>query len=51
MGKFNEPWCYRFRIIVDGAVIIVEGIVFEIERRISRQKAVLNRAEMDKNQL
>ena len=37
-----------FGIIVDGAVIIVEGIVFEIERRISRQKAVLNRAEMDK---
>lgn len=37
-----------FGIIVDGAVIIVEGIVFEIERRISFQKAAFDRAEMNK---
>lgn len=35
-----------FGIIVDGAVIIVEGIVFEVERRLARQRQP-GRNEMD----
>ena len=36
-----------FGIIVDGAVIIVEGTVHEIEKRIKAGKNQFNRAEMD----
>ncbi|WP_034919172.1 CusA/CzcA family heavy metal efflux RND transporter [Gillisia sp. CAL575] len=36
-----------FGIIVDGAVIIVEGMVFHIHQRIKKSKAVMNQAEMD----
>ncbi len=36
-----------FGIIVDGAVIIVEGTVHEIEKRIKRGKKSFNQSEMD----
>ncbi len=36
-----------FGIIVDGAVIIVEGIVFEIHQRLKQNKGVFGRNEMD----
>jgi len=36
-----------FGIIVDGAVIIVEGTVHEIEKRIKRGKQSFNQSEMD----
>lgn len=36
-----------FGIIVDGAVIIVEGVVFEIECRIRQQQDSLSRTDMD----
>ena len=36
-----------FGIIVDGAVIIVEGMVLHIHQRIKKSKAVINETEMD----
>ncbi len=36
-----------FGIIVDGAVIIVEGMVFHIHQRIKKSNAVIAQAEMD----
>tara|TARA_R100001369_G_scaffold954_1_gene3036 strand:+ start:63442 stop:67845 length:4404 start_codon:yes stop_codon:yes gene_type:complete len=36
-----------FGIIVDGAVIIVEGMVFHIHQRIKKSKAVIDQTEMD----
>jgi len=37
-----------FGIIVDGAVIIVEGMVFQIHQRMKKSKAFIDQAEMDK---
>ena len=37
-----------FGIIVDGAVIIVEGMVFQIHQRIKKSKAFIDQTEMDK---
>ncbi|MBD0777294.1 CusA/CzcA family heavy metal efflux RND transporter [Maribacter sp. ANRC-HE7] len=37
-----------FGIIVDGAVIIVEGMVLHIHHRIKKSNAVIDQAEMDK---
>ena len=36
-----------FGIIVDGAVIIVEGMVFHIHQRMKKSKAAIGQAEMD----
>jgi cobalt-zinc-cadmium resistance protein CzcA len=36
-----------FGIIVDGAVIIVEGMVFQIHQRMRKTKSIINQAEMD----
>ncbi|MFL1894784.1 CusA/CzcA family heavy metal efflux RND transporter [Aquimarina sp. 2-A2] len=36
-----------FGIIVDGAVIIVEGMVFHIHQRMKKSKATIGQAEMD----
>ncbi len=36
-----------FGIIVDGAVIIVEGTVFHIHRRMKKSNAIIGQAEMD----
>lgn len=36
-----------FGIIVDGAVIIVEGTVFHIHQRMKKSKAIIGQAEMD----
>jgi cobalt-zinc-cadmium resistance protein CzcA len=36
-----------FGIIVDGAVIIVEGMVFHIHQRMNKSKAYIDQAEMD----
>ncbi|MBJ7882528.1 CusA/CzcA family heavy metal efflux RND transporter [Gelidibacter salicanalis] len=36
-----------FGIIVDGAVIIVEGMVFHIHQRVKRSNAVIGQSEMD----